>query len=113
MKTFNYLLMFLAALICTPAFAEVNINTADAKQIAAGLSNIGLSKAKAIVSYRKKNGPFQNADDLAKVQGIGNATVERNRHLISAGNTPQSPSKGGKQQGVKAKKPDCMDKSPS
>ena len=43
------------------------------------LKGIGLSKAKAIVEYRKKHGPFKNADELSLVKGIGERTVEMNR----------------------------------
>jgi competence protein ComEA len=62
------------------AFAgQVNINTADAETISAELNGIGLSKAKAIVEYRKKHGPFRSVDDLSLVKGIGERTLEKNR----------------------------------
>ena len=57
----------------------VNINTADAGTIAAELNGVGLAKAKAIVEYRKKHGPFRSAEDLSLVKGIGDRTVEINR----------------------------------
>ncbi|MCH8159196.1 MAG: helix-hairpin-helix domain-containing protein [Proteobacteria bacterium] len=57
----------------------VNVNTADAQTISEELSGIGLTKAKAIVDYRKKHGPFKNADELSLVKGIGERTVDRNR----------------------------------
>jgi competence protein ComEA len=61
------------------AFAgQVDINTADAETISAELNGIGLSKAKAIVEYRKKHGPFRSAEDLSLVKGIGERTVEKN-----------------------------------
>jgi competence protein ComEA len=60
----------------------VNINTADARTLAKELNGIGLSRAQAIVDYREKNGPFKNADDLAKVKGIGMKVVEQNRANI-------------------------------
>ena len=59
--------------------AEVNINTADAETISAELNGIGLSKARAIVEYRKKHGPFRSVDDLSLVKGIGERTVDKNR----------------------------------
>ena len=43
----------------------VNINTADATALAKALNGIGPAKAKAIVSYREKNGPFKNVEQLA------------------------------------------------
>jgi competence protein ComEA len=70
------------ALLAAPTLVlagPVNVNTADAETIAAELKGIGLSKAKAIVEYRKKHGPFQSADDLSRVKGIGERTVELNR----------------------------------
>ncbi|MCH7537509.1 MAG: ComEA family DNA-binding protein [Proteobacteria bacterium] len=57
----------------------VNVNTADAQTISAELNGIGLTKAKAIIDYRKKHGPFKNADELSLVKGIGERTVDRNR----------------------------------
>ncbi len=62
--------------------AAVNINTADAETISAALNGIGLTKAKAIVEYRQKHGPFRSVDDLSLVKGIGERTVERNRSDI-------------------------------
>jgi len=61
---------------------QVDINTADAETISAELKGVGLSKAKAIVEYRKKHGPFRSADDLSLVKGIGERTVELNRSDI-------------------------------
>ena len=57
---------------------QVDINTANAETIAAELNGIGLSKAKLIVEYREKHGPFRSAEDLSLVKGIGERTVERN-----------------------------------
>ena len=78
MKTARLILAFLLL----PAFAfagPVNINTADAETISAELKGVGLSKAKAIVEYREKHGPFRSADDLSLVKGIGERTVDINR----------------------------------
>ena len=61
---------------------QVNVNTADAETISAELNGVGLAKAKAIVEYRKKHGPFRSVDDLSLVKGIGERTVERNRREI-------------------------------
>ena len=60
----------------------VNVNTADAETISAQLQGVGISKAIAIVEYRKANGPFKRVDDLAMVKGIGARTVEINRNNI-------------------------------
>lgn len=79
------------ALLTLPmlAFAgQVNINTADAETIAAELNGVGLSKAKAIVEYRSKHGPFRSVDDLSLVKGIGERTVDKNRSDIQV-STPK------------------------
>jgi competence protein ComEA len=71
----------LVALLSLPVLAfggQVDINTADAETISAELNGIGLSKARAIVEYRKKHGPFRSAEDLSLVKGIGEKTVEKN-----------------------------------
>ena len=65
--------------------APVNVNTADAETISDALKGIGLSKAQAIVEYRRKHGPFKSPDDLSLVKGIGERTVELNRDDILVG----------------------------
>ncbi|MGN6223038.1 ComEA family DNA-binding protein [Pseudoxanthomonas sp.] len=61
---------------------KVNINTADAATLQTVLIGIGQAKAEAIIEYRKTNGPFKSAEELAMVKGIGLKTVERNRERI-------------------------------
>lgn len=43
------------------------------------LPGIGPGLAREIIAYRDKNGKFRNADDLARVPGVGPKTVERIR----------------------------------
>lgn len=76
--------LVLSLAFCLPAFAAqpVNVNTADAATLAANLKGVGQNKAEAIVAYREQNGAFKSADDLAKVKGIGDKTVEANREFI-------------------------------
>lgn len=74
--------VFLLLASPTVLAGQVDINTADAEAISAELKGIGLSKAKAIVEYRQKHGPFRSADDLTLVKGIGERTVELNRSDI-------------------------------
>jgi competence protein ComEA len=84
------MLLAASALLCgtasaangAAAAARVNINTADAATIDAGLLNIGRSKAEAIVAYRKEHGAFHSAEQLAQVKGIGLKTIEKNRDRI-------------------------------
>jgi len=67
-------------------YAEpVNINTADASALAKSLNGIGPAKAKAIVSYRDKNGPFKSVDQLAMVEGITQKLIDKNRADIKLG----------------------------
>lgn len=72
--------MLATALLAPFAWAgPVDVNTADAKTLAKELDGIGMAKAQAIVEHRKANGPFKSAEDLARVKGIGQKTVEQNR----------------------------------
>lgn len=59
--------------------APVNINTASAAELAAAIKGVGQKKAEAIVKYRKEHGPFHSVAELAKVKGIGQATIDKNR----------------------------------
>ncbi|MBE9539603.1 MAG: ComEA family DNA-binding protein [Proteobacteria bacterium] len=63
--------------------AGVNINTADAQSLAAGLKGIGPSKAAEIVKYRETYGPFASVDELTEVKGVGKATIEKNRNVLT------------------------------
>jgi len=66
------------------ALAElVNINKANESALQANLSGIGPVKAKAIVEYRKKNGPFKSINELANVPGIGKSLINNNRKNVS------------------------------
>src|SRR4249920_3561650 len=69
----------------------VNINTADATALAKALNGVGPAKAKAIVSYREKNGPFKSVDQLAMVEGITQKLIEKNRADIKLGAEKSGP----------------------
>ena len=77
---------------------RVNINTADAATLDRVLVNVGPSKAEAIVAYRKANGAFRSADQLASVKGIGLATIEKNkdRIVVTGGAGPAAAKAGAK-----------------
>lgn len=86
--SFRYLIpTLLATMLFAPlGQAEpVNVNTADATALAKALNGIGPAKAKAIVSYREKNGPFKSVDQLAMVNGITQKLIDRNRADIRLG----------------------------
>jgi competence protein ComEA len=44
---------------------------------------IGAKKAEAVVQYREKHGAFSAIEQLLEVQGIGKATLEKNRDRIA------------------------------
>ncbi len=48
---------------------KININKATAKEFAA-VKGLSVTKAKAIVSYRKKHGDFKSLDGLKDVKGF-------------------------------------------
>jgi len=68
-----------------PAIAEemgiVNINAASVEQLMT-LDGIGESYAERIVAFREKNGPFKSPEDLTKIKGIGQRTLEINKGRI-------------------------------
>ena len=53
----------------------IDINSATYEELVA-LPGIGPVKAKAIVEYREKNGPFRSPKDILEVPGIGEKTLE-------------------------------------
>ena len=55
---------------------KVDINSADAATLQS-LSGIGEVKAKAIIEYREKNGKIKNLEELSKVPGVGDSTLEK------------------------------------
>jgi competence protein ComEA len=80
--------ILLTCLLClafgTATAESIDINTADASEIAAQITGIGPAKAQAIVEFREANGPFGSVDDLVLVKGIGLATVDKNREKLTA-----------------------------
>ena len=89
MKLLHTLLFTLILLTSSSAMSaqapaeKININTANAEQIAATMTGIGESKAEAIVEYRKTYGNFKSVNDLENVDGIGLKTVEKNKDKIT------------------------------
>lgn len=60
----------------------VNINTADATALDT-LPGIGPALADRIITWRTEHGPFTSVDALTDVSGIGPATMERLRDLVT------------------------------
>lgn len=86
------LLCLLLALACQVATAApVDLNTADAATLARELKGIGEVRARAIVEYRRNNGPFRSVDELALVKGIGPRVIEQNRAHLRVSRAATSP----------------------
>ncbi len=66
------------------AESVININTANAEELADILNGVGLKKAHEIIAYRDTYGKFSSVDELANVKGIGSKTVDKNRNHIVA-----------------------------
>lgn len=61
--------------------APVDLNTATAQELDA-LPGVGPVTAAAIVAWRQANGKFTSVDQLADVEGIGPARLEKLRALV-------------------------------
>ncbi len=60
----------------------VNINTADAAQLAR-LPQVGPKMAQRILDFRKSSGGFKRVQDLLKVKGIGEKVFAKLQPLIT------------------------------
>ena len=81
-KAYDYLLSQEAAKTQAREQYIVNINRANEGELVS-LEGIGSSKAQAIILYREMFGGFTTVDELSKVKGIGEKTVEKNRRRLS------------------------------
>ena len=52
----------------------IDVNSATEQELIF-LPGIGQSKAKAIIEYRQKNGPFRTLSELERIPGIGKNTI--------------------------------------
>ncbi len=66
----------------TAAGGLVNLNSADLAALDT-LPRVGPSTAQKILDWRESNGPFTSVDDLLAVSGIGEATLEGLRDLVT------------------------------
>jgi competence protein ComEA len=84
MKKWILAALFLMLVTVPAAWATgpVNVNTASAEELAQ-LGNVGPAKAAAIVAYREEHGPFRSIQELTRVTGIGERTVEMNLDRIA------------------------------
>ena len=65
-----------------PQSHKIDLNRAEAWLLQA-LPGIGEVRAQAIIDYRQQNGRFRSIEELTEVEGIGSATYERIKHLIT------------------------------
>ena len=78
MKKLLLILIACFAFVSAAIAGQINLNTASQAELDT-LKGVGPVKAKAIVDYRTKNGPFKSVDDLEKVPGFGKKTVDKLR----------------------------------
>ena len=92
MTFLRYLLISVVlTLVAFSAVAEsVDINTASAEELSAGLKGVGPKRAEAIVAYRDEHGSFQSVDELSKVSGIGKKLLEANRENLKVGEVTET-----------------------
>jgi len=62
----------------------VNLNTATVEELDA-LPGIGPTYARRIIEYRETHGSFQSIEEIMQVKGIGQATFEKIKDLITTG----------------------------
>lgn len=68
--------------ISTTSGPKININKADLTELQK-LTGIGQKKAQDIIDFRMKNGDFKSIEDLGKVSGFGDKTLEKLKDEIS------------------------------
>ena len=76
-----------ATVVASPDTAPgsvIDINRATPEALER-LPRIGPAVARRIVDDRTRNGPFKRVDDLKRVKGIGEKTLEKIRPFVKAG----------------------------
>jgi len=83
-----FLFSLLALASVSPQAADkapsVDLNSAGVEELIS-LPGVGESIAKRIVEFRKEHGPFRRVEDLMKVKGIGEKSLEKIRPHVSVG----------------------------
>jgi competence protein ComEA len=98
-------LVFLAGLVAGTALAsqsrekaasttelKVDINEAGVSELSK-LPGVGEQVAKRIVAYREENGPFEKAEELMNVRGIGEKSFLKLQPHITLGSDKEKPKK--------------------
>jgi competence protein ComEA len=65
----------------------IDLNTADIAELI-NLPGIGEDRAKAIIAYRNQIGGFKTIDQIQDIEGIGPATFEKLKGLITVSTPP-------------------------
>ncbi len=73
-----------------PFNGVVDLNTATMEQIIT-LHGVGEFTARLILEDREKYGAYRTIEDLARVKGVGPATIEANRERLTAKPLPITP----------------------
>lgn len=53
----------------------VNLNTASVEELK-GIPGLGEDKARQLVNYREKNGPFEDWEDLKDIPGLSDSQLD-------------------------------------
>lgn len=61
---------------------KININTAEEGELQK-ITGIGATRAKSIISYRETVGRFKSIEDIKNVSGIGEASFEKMKDMIT------------------------------
>jgi competence protein ComEA len=78
MNQVKSIIMLFFLMVMPVGAASVNVNTANAEEIATALYGIGPYKAEAIVRYRQEHGKFKSVQALKRVRGIGQGILDGN-----------------------------------
>ena len=64
------------------SFQKIDLNRADL-WLLESLPDIGEVRARAIIDYRLKNGPYRNISDLTRVPGISLSAFNKIKDLVT------------------------------
>lgn len=80
-EEFNRVVDYLVTHYPAEEVPKVNVNTASAIELEAGLS-LRRSQARALIAYRERNGAIKSFEELIRVAGLDPAHLEERKHKI-------------------------------